>query len=417
MNDGAAAASGRSDWWARPRVVLPVIGALVILVAVLTPQATDARAGDQRLSTHLSGALGAKLLYETAGRLGWTVAQREDRPVPRGATGTTIHAVLAPPIALSPEEAHDYLDAVRAGDALLLVLDAHDPLADSLGVSHSGGGGALDVVRTDTVGCPRASRLVPPLWPNGHPTLWSLRWSGRAAQARIVFATTHAQFGAQGGDAAAGFSLGRGRVAVVSDPDLLRNDVLRRCDWGTDVRAVRILEWLRDGGTVPRTTLVFDEYHQGYGRHASLMGTTRRFLVGHPVGRTIIQLVLASLVLLLAVAPRALPPVDVLRIERRDPLEQIDALAHAYEQVRATRTLAARLVHGVRSRAERGWSAARARPDDEFLADAERRFPALAPDVALVRRALAGPVPDRSLPELGAALQRIEHFLTPSTHA
>jgi len=75
------------------------------------------------------------------------------------------------------------------------------------------------------------------------------------------------------------------------------------------------------------------------------------------------------------------------------------------------------LLHGVRSRVERGWSAARSRPDDEFLADAERQLPALAPDVELVRRALAGPLPERSLPELGAALQRIEHSLTPSTHA
>ena len=417
MSDASAAGPSRGDWWARPRVVLPLIGALVILVAVLTPQATDSRTGDQRLSTHLSGALGARLLYETAGRLGWKVSQREDRPAPRAATGTTIHAVLAPPIALSPEDAHDYLEAVRGGDALLLVLDAHDPLADSLGVSHSSGGGAMDIVPTDTVGCPRTSRLVPPLWPNGHPTLWSLRWSRRATEARDVFATTHAQLGAQGGDVAAGFALGRGRVAVVSDPDFLRNDVIRRCDWGTDVRAVRILEWLRAGGAAPRTALVFDEYHQGYGRHASMMATTRRFLVEHPVGRTIIQLVLAALVLLLAVAPRALPPVDVLRVERRDPLEQIDALAHAYEQVRATRTLAARLLHGVRSRVERGWSAARARPDDAFLADAERQLPSLAPDVELVRRALAGPIPERSLPELGAALQRIEHSLTPSTHA
>jgi hypothetical protein len=109
--------------------------------------------------------------------------------------------------------------------------------------------------------------------------------------------------------------------------------------------------------------------------------------------------------------------VDVLRVERRDPLEQIDALAHAYEQVRATRTVTARLVHGLRSRVERGWSAARARPDDDFLADVERQVPALAADVALVRRALVENVPERSLPELGAALQRIEHSLSTSTHA
>jgi hypothetical protein len=43
--------------------------------------------------------------------------------------------------------------------------------------------------------------------------------------------------------------------------------------------------------------------------------------------------------------------------------------------------------------------------------------PALAADVAIVRRALAETLPDRSLPELGAALQRIEHSLSTSTYA
>ena len=416
MSESSTEGQPRAEWWARPRVVLPSIAVLVVLVALLTPQVTGGRTGDQRLSTHLTGALGARLLYETAQRLGWQVSQRDDRPMPGTATGTTIHAVLAPPIALSPEEAHAYLQAVRGGDALLLVLDERDPLADSLGVSHSTGGGVLDVASADTIGCPASSRLVPPLWLNGRPLLWSLRWSKRAATPRTFFATSHAELGAQGGDAAAGFALGQGRVVVVGDPDLLRNDVLRRCDWGADVRVVRMLEWRRDGGPAPRSAIVFDEYHQGFGHRASMLGTTRRFLVEHPVGRTILQIALAALVLLLAIGPRPLPPADVVRVERRDPLEQIDALAHAYEQVRATRTLTARLVHGMRSRVERGWSASRSRPDEEYLAEVERQLPTLAADVALVRRALSETVPERSLPELGAALQRIEQSLS-TTHA
>ena len=417
MSESAQVTQSRGEWWTRPGVVLPLIGVLVVLVALLTPQPTGGRTGDQRLSTHLSGPLGAKLLYETAGRLGWHVAQRDNQAKPSAASGTTIHAVLAPPVALSAEEAHAYLQAIRGGDALLLVLDDNDPLADSLGVSHSQAGGILDIASRDTVGCPGSSLLVPSLWPGSRPTLWALRWSARATSDRTTFATTHTVLGGEGGDAAAGFELGRGRVAVVSDPDLVRNDVLRRCDWGADVRVVRMLEWLRDGGAAPRTTIVFDEFHQGFGQRTSTPGAIRGFLVRHPVGRTILQLALAALVLLLAVGPRALPPVDVMRVERRDPLEQIDALAHAYEQVRATRTLTVRLLHGVRSRVERGWSAARARPDDAFLADVERQVPALAADVAIVRRALAETLPERSLPELGAALQRIERSLATSTYA
>jgi hypothetical protein len=397
-----------------------MVAALVLLVAILTPQATGGRVGDQRLSTHLSGALGARLLYETAGRLGWSVSQRDDLPMPgTTTTGATIHAVLAPPMPVTAEEAHAYLEAVRAGDALLLALDERNALADSLGVGHSSGGGTYDIVASDTAGCPGESRLVPPLWPDGRVHLWSLTWPRGAPSDRRVFGTARPDLSRsdRAEEVAAGFSLGRGRVVVVADPDLLRNDVLRRCTWGADVRAVRMLEWLRGGGPVPRTALVFDEFHHGFGKRVSMLGTTRRFLVTHPFGRTLLQLALAALILLLAVGPRALPPIDVLRYERRDPLEQIDALAHAYEQVRATRTLAARLLHGVRSRVERGWSASRARPDEAFLDDAVRQIPSLAADADLVRRALAEPLPDRALPELGAALRRIEQSLTTSTLA
>jgi len=329
---------------------------------------------------------------------------------------------------IEPKEmAARYLEAVRGGDALLLVLKERpafgtrqsDALADSLGVTHAAPMTAaqLHIPAADTAGCPPPSRFIPAIWVDGRTLILPLRWTRGTPPGSSVLASTRSARDAPDGEVAVGFPVGRGRVVVVSDPDVLRNDVLRRCDWGIDVRAVRMLEYLRAGVPAPRTALVFDEYHHGYGQRVSMVRTSGRFLVGHPVGRTLLHLALAALVLLLAVAPRALPPVDVLRVERRDPLEQIDALAHAYEQVRATRTIAARLLHGVRSRVERGWSAARARPDDEFLADAEREVPSLAPDVEIVRRALAERLPDRSLPELGEALRRIELSLTTSTPA
>ena len=69
------------------------------------------------------------------------------------------------------------------------------------------------------------------------------------------------------------------------------------------------------------------------------------------------------------------------------------------------------------TRVERAWSDTRARPNEEFLADAVSRAPALAPDVELVQRALDAPIPDRTLPELGAALHRIEQTLTTTPSA
>ena len=433
MSEATPTPAPRGEWWTRPRIVLPAVAALVVLVALLTPQTTGGRTGDARLSTHLTGPQGARLLHDVAGRLGWRVSRQDTLAMPGRATGATIHAVLAPGLEVTPAEAHAYLEAVRGGDALLLVLQQRgsvgrqsgDALADSLGVAFANPlvsatadvVGSLDVTPADTAGCPAPSRFVPAMWADGRTLLLALRWTRGVPPGRVVLASTRPDVTNRSGEIAAGFPLGRGRVAVVSDPDLLRNDVIRRCDWGADVRAIRILEYLRDGGASPRTALVFDEYHHGFGRRASMVRTSSRFLVAHPVGRTLLQVALAALVLLLAVAPRPLPPADVERVERRDPLEQIDALAHAYQQVRATRTIAARLLHGVRSRVERGWSAARARPDEAFLDDAERQVPSLAADVEIVRRALAERLPDRSLPELGEALRRIELSLTTSTHA
>jgi hypothetical protein len=173
-----------------------------------------------------------------------------------------------------------------------------------------------------------------------------------------------------------------------------------------------MLEWLRAGGDVPRSTLELSEFHQGYGPQKSISGVVRRFLTGHPVGRAILQLVAASLLLLLAVAPRAIRPRPRERVERRDPLEQVDALALAYQSAGATRTATSRLLHGLRWRVERAGAAGRARPDDTFLAGVASAEPARRDDVALVRRALETASDTKDLPEIGRALRRIEDTLT-----
>jgi hypothetical protein len=127
----------------------------------------------------------------------------------------------------------------------------------------------------------------------------------------------------------------------------------------------------------------------------------------------VLQLALAGLVLLLAIGPRLLPPRPAERIERRSPLEHVDALARAYRAIGASRTATSRLVHGVRRRVEHalGFRAASS-GDDAFLAWAEQRVSARTSDVALIRRALAQPVSRRDLEAVGAALTRLEAGLT-----
>jgi hypothetical protein len=215
--------------------------------------------------------------------------------------------------------------------------------------------------------------------------------------------------------AAMGFPLGRGRVVVVADPDLVRNDVLRVCRWGADVAAIRILEYASAGAPNggQRDRMIFDEYHQGYGDQPGTFRGIVRYLGRTSSGHFVLQLAGAGLVLLLAAGPRLLVPSGSERIERRSPLEHVDALAQAYRAVGATRTATSRLVHGVKRRVEQALGArSGATSDEEFLGWAASRVSSIGPDVEMVRAALAKPVARRELEAVGQALRRIETALT-----
>jgi hypothetical protein len=406
-------------WWARPSRVLPLVATIIVLIALLTPQGSEGRFGDSRLTTNLAGSLNARVLADLSQRLGWRIVRDTD-PSVIAQKGRAIHAVLAPPIPVTAAEAHQLLNAVRQGDAMLLTLSEKDALTDSLGVAQISRGYVLPEENERAEGCPRGIDLTPSLWPDGAVHLAPLRWLRGAPPNAISFANLK-KLDRSGvptidaGTAAAGFSYGAGRIVVVSDPDLLRNDVIRKCRWGADVIAVRMLEWLRAGSAEPRNLLIFDEYHQGYGNHGSTVSVVMPFLFEHPVGRTVLVIALAGLVLLMAKAPRPIVPPTVEHIERRDPLEQVDALSHAYEQVRATRTVVALLVRGVRWRVQRSGPAQRTSSDTDFLDTSVARYPQLQGDVQLIKDALERSLPERELAAIGAALNRVEDTLTRPT--
>jgi hypothetical protein len=137
------------------------------------------------------------------------------------------------------------------------------------------------------------------------------------------------------------------------------------------------------------------------------------YLAGTPSGHAVLQLCASGLLLLLAAAPRVLPPRVDRRVERRSPLEHVDALARAYLQVGATRTATLRLVRGLRRRVDRGMARGRAADRDEsFLARVAETKPALAADVALLRNALSTSVTQAEFREVGNAIGRIEAALT-----
>jgi len=216
-----------------------------------------------------------------------------------------------------------------------------------------------------------------------------------------------------------GFPLGAGRVVAIADPDWLRNDVLRVCSWNAGVQAARMLEYLA-GRPAASRELVFDEYHQGFGRHPSTLRVIRRALLDHPLGRSTTQIAVAALVLIAAIGARGVSPRSAARLARRSPLEHVGALSRAYAQIGATRLVTRRLVRGIRRR-HGGWGTALAgtprsagrsgESDDVFLAAVADRFPALAADVALLREASATQVTPERLIEVGRAADRVEHAL------
>jgi Domain of unknown function (DUF4350) len=393
----------------RPAITLSILAVIVIVVAVLTPEATTARSGDARLTTYSTSSQGAKGFYELAGRLGWHVERQKERGTP-AFDSTTIRALLAPPLPLPPTEVHRVLEDVRRGGALLTVLSRGEPLEDSLPIHIADSGGGTYKPPSGQH-CQRLSGALA-LWPDWQVHLFGMEW--RDVDERPegpVFVTVAASDSSEAVPAAVGFPLGRGRVVVMSDPDLLRNDVIRVCRWALDVQAVRALEYLSEGLAHTRRRVVFDEYHQGFGDHPGSISAVMHYLGATTSGRALLQIIAAVLVLTVATGVRAVPPRAPGRVERRSPLEHVDALAHAYARVGATRTVAMRLLHGMRRRVESRVRGA-GRSDDALLDAAVTRQPRLREDVAIVRRALTQPVSSHELDRAAEALDNIESSLT-----
>ena len=428
----------------RPRVVLAtvVLGLLAALVAnaILTADESGAY-----LSSFSAKETGARGFYEAAERLGWPVARRTE-PL-RGELDTAaVWIALAPAIPPTTAEVHALLESVRGGAGLLLALHpGGSPLSDSLGIDVRSFAAPLYIAgeddwaeddetpdeesaeepeeaaadaRPDTTAPaslvdsvlaaasdvredPGHRRYAPvysgevyghlrvrTLWPEDTVTfLAAERYTGAMPVPHPV---------------AVGLTLGRGRIVVVAEPRIFMNDVVRE---GAGVLPVRMLEWLAPPG---ERRLVFDEFHHGYGTHASLGRATRRFLGETTVGRTMVQLLLAAALLVLALGARPFAPKAPERIERRSPIEHVGALAHAYDRVGASRVAARRIARGLRRR-----RSALGRPgsDADYLRSIGERHPALAADVALVLDAMHRPIPPGRFVALAPAIARIERTL------
>lgn len=415
------AAAVQAPWWVRPMIVLPVLLGLSFVVALLTPEPSGPRNGDDRLSTLNNAPMGARLLFDLSQRTGWVTERRLTAGMER--SPGIVYAVLSPAIDLRASEAHEFLEHVRRGGALLVSAgDGAGALMDSLHLKRADSGPIIESVRTSATCKAEAAEddtRFTSLWFNFDPTLWSLTWTAPAPSTPIEFTHVRIALDSATDDekfeqrpAMLGFDYGAGRIVVASDPDLFRTDAMRQCNTSFDVAAMRALEFLRGGAASPRTRLVFDEFHQGHGSYPGSMGAAMRYFAGTPTGRFFATITLAGLLLVIALAPRLVPPAADGRIERRSPVEQVDALARAYEQVDATKTAAQRLVRGLRRRVQRT-SPVRDHVDDAiWLERLVERVPALAGDASFVRRAIETSLPPGEFIELGPAIHRIESTLT-----
>jgi hypothetical protein len=393
------------------------LGVLTLLIALFTPEAPGRSEGG--VSSFSTAPGGAGIVYDLAGRFGWRTERRIttlDSLRLRGDTRRTVQVVLAPHEPLGAHEIHNLLENVRQGGGLIFSIDGDDALLDSIGVD--GGFRAPFISPFDSTCDRRRGPSTADLFAVP-PEVREITWTRHAPG--LVEPLIHGGIG--GGDGprrvtALGFRMGKGRVAIVGGSDVFSNAAVRVCRLGADVAAMRLIEYTRPPtGTAP--TLVFDEFHHGFGVHGGSIKAAVGYLRRADSGHFFTQALVAGLLLLFAMAPRPLVPKSVTQIMRRSPLEHAAALGRAYEDVGATRTATSSLVSGLRRRM-RGIVAVPASSDDaEFLDAVTRRLPSLAPRVEIVKRARMSDTAKRDFASVGQALAAIEEQLqsTPSTRS
>jgi hypothetical protein len=395
-------AERRGSRWLRPRYIF-AFAVLVVIATLLFTPASDAGANSYAATTFSARPYGARGVYEVSERLGWRVERRltgMDTTLDTHA----IYLILAPPNQLSATETGALLRAVRSGARALVLPAAGTPLADSLGVHRT----TMSAFGSDVIGDPdsvadrtdAAEAIADAAADLGRfnyalATDSAIKWS-TSTLVRVERDDDEAP-------AIMSVRVGHGEVLAISDSYFFRNATARG---DGAARVVRLLEWLDPAQERP---LVFDEYHQGFGVHASAARAILHALFLTAPGRTVVQLVAAALILLLVFGVRPIAPLKRRSIERRSPLEHVGALARAYQQTEATRAGTRRLLRGLRRRRPLG--ATGALDDESYLSLVISRKPELADDVERVRTALTRPLPASEWVAVGSAIDHIERTI------
>jgi hypothetical protein len=390
------------------RYLLPALFLAIVVVALLTPSPLSLDKATRLTSYSVEGA-GARGFYQTADRLGWSVSRME-REFHDTLDRHTTYAVLAPVIQPTSRELHSLLNAVREGASLLYVTTPNSEIIDSLQLVNAGNynslvnteAGVFGEIELDISSCGS-------VFPGQFSGLDYLSRTYTLADSFSFDTVTFAAATTRGVASvlALGIHYGSGRIVLVSQGDVFRNDVLRRCDRKEGLLAMRMLAWLSEP---VGKTVVFDEFHHGYDGSPGFLTVLSRAVVASPSGRVSIQLALAAVILLMSAAARPLPPQQRESIERRSPFEHVGALARAYEKVGATRRASRLFVRGLRRRHDA--SAWRGGSDEKYLRSIAASHPRLAREVELLLQAVDKRRAPGEFIEVGKAVETIERTLS-----
>jgi uncharacterized protein DUF4350 len=340
---------------------------IAVFAAQRTPKPQEP---DSRASTFLSGPEGSQALYRVMVRLGRPVERRRTAlfdlasdTAPRRSSPPALVVVLDPWMPLEPAELEQVVRFVQAGGAVIAAgfgggitrcagwrLQPQRAFDDSVPVQLRHAAGEAAAPHAVPLRLPRAAHVLAPraragpleglvkrsvaqreepcdtLVAEARDTLVAAT-NGRPVVLRLHYA-------------------GGGTITLASDVGWFRNQVWRDSDVPYVLMPLLI--------PARRGRVVWDEYHQGFGRESqSMAAVTWDWLIHSPAGWAILQLVAVGLVWLAVTAVRFGPARSVIERRRRSPLEHLEALAAGLESSADSETAVLRIIAGLRRRLSR----------------------------------------------------------------
>ncbi len=342
----------------RPRTEAAIALGSVTIIALLAALLGHSRATgvdtDQRASTFRAGPDGASALLEASRLAGRDVRRFRERTIRLRylpPAGNRLLVELDPTVGYSAPETEELLAFARDND-LLLAGERADKLMrcfgyrvrpmffDSALIAQPG---LRSVWVHATLRATREGRVV-----DSSRIVDAARTSCSVPPFRsisIVLSSTEGAVAVRLERADNGHA-----VLLVSDPVVFRNRTLRDSLAGPAALALLLHDESSATPGQRYASIVFEEYHHGYGASGSLAAATIAWSVASPWGWMIWQLAVVGLLALLCGAVRFGAPRPLVARRRRSSLEHVRALATALSASHGHDEAIAAIIRGLRRR-------------------------------------------------------------------